>query len=109
VALATTVRVRVFTQLPVELYAAHKEFVRPCDTRSFQNGLLGPWLSAYARTRCGGLTMKNDTEEAEVFRQRAAELRAIAKGSADLTARQELWDLANSYERRAKEREGQQT
>jgi hypothetical protein len=53
--------------------------------------------------------MKNDTEEAEVFRQRAAELRAIAKGSTDLTARQELWDLANSYERRAKEREGQQT
>lgn len=52
--------------------------------------------------------MKND-EEAEVFRQRAAELRAIARGSTDVIARQELWDLANSYERRAKEQEGQQT
>ena len=49
--------------------------------------------------------MTQDLEAAAVFRQRAEELRLIARNSQDVGARQMLWDVAKDYERKALERE----
>ena len=54
----------------------------------------------------GGVLNQN-LETAAVFRQRAEELRLIARNSQDLGARKTLWDLAKDYERKALEREEQ--
>ena len=54
----------------------------------------------------GGVVNQN-LETAAVFRERAEELRLIARNSQDVGARQTLWDLAKEYERKAREREEQ--
>ena len=50
--------------------------------------------------------MTPDLEAAVLFRQRAEELRLIARNAEDVATRQALWDLAKDYERKAQEREG---
>jgi hypothetical protein len=49
--------------------------------------------------------MTQDQDAAALFRQRAEELRLIARDSGDLDSRQALWDVAKNYERKALERE----
>jgi len=51
--------------------------------------------------------LNQNLETAAVFRQRAEELRLIARNSQDIGARKTLWDLAKNYERKAREREEQ--
>jgi hypothetical protein len=49
--------------------------------------------------------LNQNLEFAAVFRQRAEELRLIARNTQDMDARQALWDIAKDYERMANERE----
>jgi len=49
--------------------------------------------------------LNQNLEFAAVFRQRAEELRLIARNTQDVDARQTLWDIAKDYERMARERE----
>ena len=54
-----------------------------------------------------GDRLNENLETAAVFRQRAEELRLIARNSQDVGAQKSLWDLAKDYERKAREREEQ--
>jgi hypothetical protein len=49
--------------------------------------------------------MREDWDSAELYRQRAQRLRAIAKETEDGTARKELLEVADDYDRMAMTRE----
>ena len=61
--------------------------------------------SDYCARTWGRGVLNQNLEFAAVFRQRAEELRLIARNTQDVDARQTLWDIAKDYERMARERE----
>lgn len=53
----------------------------------------------------GAVTDEQPLETAELFRERAKELRTIADGTGDRFARKALLEVADNYERRAGQQE----
>ncbi len=53
----------------------------------------------------GAVTDEQPLETAELFRERAKELRTIADGTGDRVARKALLEVADNYERRAGQQE----
>lgn len=79
-----------------------------CDCVKGESLACPSWLGHALRLLWEDLgrgVLNQNLEFAAVFRQRAEELRLIARNTQDVDARQTLWDIAKDYERMARERE----